>query len=133
MCTFDKSFRAVELMGHPDIADKLEHVTFAKASRRSSHLGDAQLLGDILDQREDFMREVLSASPDDYHIEGGDAVSKAMGVSSLVVQELRSKKSHSNNADLSLLALEGETGPDLLRCYARLCCSNCGYWGELDS
>jgi arginyl-tRNA synthetase len=123
---FRQVFQTVALMGHPDIADKLEHVTFAKASRRSSHLGDAQLLGDILDQREDFMREVLSASPDDYHIEGGDAVSKAMGVSSLVVQELRSRKSHSNNADLTLLALEGETGPDLLRCYARLCAAIAG-------
>jgi arginyl-tRNA synthetase len=117
---FRQVFKAVELMGHPDVADKLEHITFAKASRRSSHLGDAQLLGDILDQREDFMREVMNASPDDFQIDGSDAVSQAMGVSSLVVQELRSRKTHGNKPDLSLLALEGETGPDLLRCYARL-------------
>jgi arginyl-tRNA synthetase len=125
VCEQDVHFRqvikAVELMGYSDIAHKLEHVTFAKASRRSSHPGDAQLLGDIIDQREDFMREVMNASPDDYHIEGGDAAAKAMGVSSLVVQELGSKKSHSNNLDLSYLSLEGESGPDLLRCYARLC------------
>jgi len=118
---FRQVFKAIELMGHPEIADKLEHITFAKANRRSSHLGDAQLLGDILDQREDFMREVMSASPDEYPIEWGDAVAKAMGLSSLVVQELRSRKGHSTNTDLSLLAVEGETGPDLLRCYARLC------------
>jgi arginyl-tRNA synthetase len=123
---FRQVFRTVELMGHPDIADKLEHITFAKASRRSSHLGDAQLLGDILDQREDFMREVVGTGPDEYHIEGGDAVAKAMGVSSLVVQELRSKKGHGNNTDLSLLALEGETGPDLLRCHAKLCSALAG-------
>jgi arginyl-tRNA synthetase len=123
---FRQVFKAVELMGHPDIANKLEHITFAKASRRASHLGDAQLLGDILDQREDFMREVMNASPDDYHIEGGDAVAKAMGVSSLVVQELRTRKGHSNNFDLSLLAVEGETGPDLLRCFARLCAAIAG-------
>jgi arginyl-tRNA synthetase len=123
---FRQVFKAVELMGHPDIADKLEHITFAKANRRASHLGAAQLLGDILDQREDFMREVMNASPDDYHIEGGDAVAKAMGVSSLVVQELRTRKGHSNNPDLSLLVVEGETGPDLLRCFARLCAAIAG-------
>jgi len=116
---FRQVFKAIELMGHPEIANKLEHITFAKANRRSSHLGDAQLLGDILDQREDFMREVMSADPEDYYIESGDAVAKAMGLSSLVVQELRSRKG--NNLDLSLLAVEGETGPDLLRCHARLC------------
>ncbi|KAE9375792.1 arginyl-tRNA synthetase [Stipitochalara longipes BDJ] len=125
VCEQDVHFRqvikTVELMGHPEIANKLEHITFSKANRRSSHLGDAQLLGDILDGREDFMREVIGASPEEYHIEGGDDVAKAMGLSSLVVQELRSKKGHSNNPDLSLLAVEGETGPDLLRCYARLC------------
>ena len=123
---FRQVFKAVELMGHPGIAEKLEHITFAKASRRSSHLGDAQLLGDILDQREDFMREVMSANLDDYHIEGGDAVAKAMGASSIVAQGLRSRKGHSNNPDLSHLALEGETGPDLLRCYARLCAAIVG-------
>jgi arginyl-tRNA synthetase len=118
---FRQVFKAVELIGHPDIAEKLEHITFAKASRRSSHLGDAQLLGDILDQREDFMREVMSASPDDYRIDGGgDAIARTMGVSSLVAQELRSRKGHSNNPDLNLLTLESETGPDLQRCYARL-------------
>ena len=64
------------------------------------------------------MREVMNASPSEYHIEGSGAVAEAMGVSSVVVQELRSRKGHS---DLSLLALEGETGPNLLCCYARLC------------
>ena len=125
VCEQDVHFRqvikAVELMGYSDIAHKLEHATFAKASRRSSHLGNAQLLGDIIDQREHFMREVMNASPDDYHIEGGDAAAKAMGVSSLVVQELRFKKGHSNNIELSHLSIGGESGPELLRCYARLC------------
>jgi arginyl-tRNA synthetase len=114
---FRQVFKAVELMGRADIADKLEHITFPKANRRASHLGDAQLLGDILDQREDFMREVVSASPDEYHVEDGDAAAKATGISSLVVQELNSKKIRGNGTDFSHLTLEG---PDLLLCYARL-------------
>jgi arginyl-tRNA synthetase len=83
-------------------------------------------LGDILDHREDFMHQVMSASLSEYHMEGGSAVAKAIGISSVVVQELCSRKGHSNNPDLSLLALEGETGSDLLRCYARL-------WAEIAS
>ena len=49
VCEQDVHFRqvikAVELMGYSDIAHKLEHVTFAKASRRSSHLGECSTLG----------------------------------------------------------------------------------------
>jgi arginyl-tRNA synthetase len=118
---FRQVFKAIELMGHADIADKLEHIPFAKASRRSSHLGDAQSLGDVLDQRESFMREVITASPDEYQIGDGDAVAKGMGISSLIVQELSTRKSQSNGLDSNFLTLEGETAPDLLLCYARLC------------
>jgi len=125
VCEQDMHFRqlikAVELMGRADIADKLEHMTFPKANRRASYLGDAQLLGDILDQREDFMREVVSASLDGYNFEDSNAAVKATGISSLVVQELHSRKARGNGADFSHLALEGDTGPDLLICYARLC------------
>jgi arginyl-tRNA synthetase len=130
---FRQVFKAVELMGYPDSAGKLERITFAKASRRSSHLGDAQLLGDILDHREDFMHQVMSASLSEYHMEGGNAVAKAIGISSVVVQELCSRKGHSNNPDLSLLALEGG---DRVRPVTLLCKTmgrNCEYWGEPDA
>jgi arginyl-tRNA synthetase len=119
---FRQVFKAVELMGHADIADKLQHITFAKASGPSSHLGNAQLLGDILDQCENHMREAMGANPDQYQIEDYDAVAKVMGINSLVVQELYSKKAHSHGIGFNLMtSLEGETGPNLQLCYARLC------------
>jgi arginyl-tRNA synthetase len=98
-------------MGHTDIVDKLQHITFAKASSPSSHLGNAQLLSDILDQCENHMRKAVGATLDQF-----------MGINPLVVQELSSKKGHSSGLDFSLLpSLEGETGANLQLCYGRLC------------
>ena len=95
-------FKAVELMGHTDIAGKLQHITFAKAGGPSSHLGNAQLLSDILDQCEKHMHEAVGSNPDQF-----------MGINSLVVQELSSKKGHSSGLDFGLMtSLEGETGPN---------------------
>jgi len=51
-----------------------------------------------------------------------DAVSKVMGINSLFIQELSSRKGHCNGLDFNLLTLsEGETGTSLQLCYARLC------------
>jgi len=126
VCEQDKHFRqvfkAVELMGHADIADKLQHITFAKANCPLSHLGNAHLLGDILDQCENHMREAISASPDVYRIEDCDSVVRVMGINALVVQELFSKKAHGSSPGFNLMtSLEDETGPNLQLCYARLC------------
>ncbi len=108
---FRQVFKAVELMGHTDIAGKLQHITFAKAGGPSSHLGNAQLLSDILDLCENHMHEAVGSSPDQF-----------MGINSLVVQELSSKKGHSSGLDFGLMtSLEGETGPNLQLCYSRLC------------
>jgi arginyl-tRNA synthetase len=117
---FRQVFKAVELMGRADVANKLHHITFTKANGHASHLGNAQLLGDILDQCENHMREAMATSPDQYQIENCNA--KVVGINSLVLQELSSRKSHNNGLDFNLLTLsEGETGTNLQLCYARLC------------
>ena len=119
---FRQVFKAVELMGYADIADKMQHITFTKAGGSSSHLGSAQLLGDILDHCEDHMRNVIIASPGQYSIEGSDVDAKVIGINSLVVQELASKKVHSNGLGFNLMtSLESETGLSLQLCYARVC------------
>lgn len=126
VCEQDVHFRqvikAVELMGHADIASKLQHITFTKANGPSSHLGNPKLLGDILDQCEKHMHEAIVANPDQYQTEDCDTTAKVVGINSLVLQELSSRKSHSNGLDLNLLTLsEGETGTSLQLCYARVC------------
>lgn len=56
---FRRVFRTLELMGRPDLAVRLQHVNFGKVMGMSSRLGNAQLLGDILDQSREAMHEVM--------------------------------------------------------------------------
>lgn len=119
---FRQVIKAVELMGRADVANKLQHISFARANGPSPHPGNAQLLGDILDQCEKQMREAISSNPDQYQIEDCNAIAKVMGINSLVFQELSSRKGHCNGLDFNLLTLsEGETSTNLQLCYSRLC------------
>jgi arginyl-tRNA synthetase len=123
VCEQDVHFRqvskAVELMGHPEIANKLEHVTFPRAGGPSSALGNAHLLGDILDQCENLMHEFMGTNLDR---EEDDAVEKIMGINSLLVQQLSSRNAHCNSLSFqTMMSWEGETGPNLQLCYGRLC------------
>ncbi|KAL5321206.1 hypothetical protein ACEPPN_012018 [Leptodophora sp. 'Broadleaf-Isolate-01'] len=114
---FRHVFKAVELMGEADLAKKLQHITFTKTGGSSAHL-----LGDILNQCETHMREAMNAIPEEYPFEDCDA--KAVGINSLVIQELSPipKKAHGNGLGFNpTTSFEGETGSNLQACYARLC------------
>ena len=116
---FRQVFKAVELMGHADIAGKLEHVTFAKPISSSINPGEAQLLGDVLGECENNMRNVFNANQDQYPFDNQNEAAKSLGINSLIIQELYSKKGHSNSISFSLTTLaEGE---ELQLCYSRLC------------
>ena len=119
---FRRVFKVVALMGHADVANKLQHLTFAGANGHWSHLDKVQQLDNILDQCEKHMHEKIIANPDCYQIEDCDAVAKAMRINSLVIQELSLKKHHRSSFDSTPLTLpEVETGTSLQLCYARLC------------
>ncbi|PVH77594.1 Nucleotidylyl transferase [Cadophora sp. DSE1049] len=121
---FRQVFKVVELMGRADVANKLHHVTFTKPSGPSPHVGSVQLLGDILDRSEKQMHEAIVADPETFPIENTEAVAKMVGINSMVIQELSSRKGQGNGllGAFSLLNLsDGETGTSLQLCYARLC------------
>lgn len=118
---FRQVFKAVDLMGRFDIAEKLQHITFPKASGQPPK-GNARLLGDILDQCQSSMLGTMNSNPDQYPFENYDAGSKIMSINSLVIHELALKKSHSNALDFNfIITTEGETGTSLQLCYSRLC------------
>jgi arginyl-tRNA synthetase len=124
---FRQVFKAIELMGHADIMGKLQHISFPRAGGSSSQLGNAPLLGDILDQCENHMREAMGASPNDHYIEDHDNPIKVMAMNALVVEELSSRTTHSKSLDFILMtAWGGETGPSLQVCYGRLCSAIAG-------
>ncbi|KAG0645350.1 Arginyl-tRNA synthetase [Hyphodiscus hymeniophilus] len=124
---FRQVFKAVELMGHPNVANKLQHITFPKPNTIVSPTGNALLLSDILDQCENSMHEVITASPPQYQLEHCAGASKLMGINSLLLQELAARKGHSSGLDFNLLTLaDGDTGTSLQLCYARLCAAIAG-------
>lgn len=123
---FRQVFKVVELMGRLDVANKLQHVTFTKPSCPSHHVGSAQLLGDILDQYEEQMHKAIVSELDTCPFGDVEAVAKRIGVNSMVIQELSSRKGQGNGllgAFSHLTLSDGGTGTSLQLCYARLCSS----------
>ncbi|KAK3386784.1 hypothetical protein B0H63DRAFT_140759 [Podospora didyma] len=119
---FRQVFKTIELMGHPEIAAKLHHLTF---TRGPPQWGSARLLGDILDCCEDYVRRAATrVHPEQFppHL-CRPPVIRAMSVNSLVLQELGTRnKSHTIGLDVEMLtATEGKTGPSLQLAYSRLC------------
>jgi arginyl-tRNA synthetase len=118
---FRQVFKAVELMGRVDIAEKLQHVSFPKASGPSPY-GNSQLLGDILDQCQKHMSDAINTNPTEYRFEANDMASKVLGLNYLIVHELSLKKTQTSSIDFNFMASsEGETGISLQMCYRRLC------------
>lgn len=115
---FRQLFKLVDLMGRPEVTQKLHHVSF---SRGSKQWGDAKLLGDVLDRvQETFDALELEAVPPCLR----DAAKlKTIAINNLIVQELNARnRSHTAGTDLAVLIQpEGETGLSLQVIYAKLC------------
>ena len=121
---FRQVFKAVELMGHADVADKLHHVAFSKPSGTSSQTGKAQLLGDILDQYEEQLHEAIVTNSVKYPLQDNQSFAKTMGINSMVIQELSVRKGQSSGlvgAFSKLDLSDSENGTSLQLCHARLC------------
>ncbi|KAL2135301.1 hypothetical protein VTI74DRAFT_9069 [Chaetomium olivicolor] len=119
---FRRVFRTLELMGRADLASRLQHVNFGKVMGMSSRLGNVQLLGDILDQSRDAMHEVMRRNAVKYaQVEDPDTVAEAVGISAVMVQDMSGKRIHNYPFDINrMTSFEGDTGPYLQYCHARL-------------
>ncbi|KAL2192754.1 arginyl-tRNA synthetase [Corynascus similis CBS 632.67] len=119
---FRRVFRTVELMGRPDLAARLQHVNFGKVMGMSSRLGNVQLLGDILDQSREAMHEVMRRNKVKYsQVEDPDAVAEKVGISAVMVQDMSGKRINNYPFDIGrMTSFEGDTGPYLQYCHARL-------------
>lgn len=119
---FNKVLQAVRYMGRDDLADKLEHVNFAKTQGLSPQLGKVHLLGDILDQSISAIQDTLGAEQDKpLPINNTEAAANTLGITALIAQDGLHKRStgYSFNTK-SLCSFTGETGPSLQACYAGL-------------
>ncbi|KAI0382452.1 arginyl-tRNA synthetase [Hypomontagnella monticulosa] len=121
---FQKLFQALRYMGYNGLADKLEHVSFGKAQGLPDSLGEAHLLGDILDSSIKDAHGVLESGQHDYTpIDSTDNSSKIIGTTSLITQFCGLNKraaSYTFNTK-RFTSFEGDTGPTLQLRYAKLC------------
>ncbi|RYP35974.1 hypothetical protein DL766_002244 [Monosporascus sp. MC13-8B] len=119
---FSKVFQAVRYMGRGDLAEKLEHVSFAKTQGLPPQLGKVHLLGDILDQAVSAVRDTLCAQQDTpIQIENTEAAANVLGISALVAQDALHKRANGYSFNTkSLCSFVGESGPSLQASYAKL-------------
>ncbi|KAI0116179.1 arginyl-tRNA synthetase [Hypoxylon sp. NC0597] len=121
---FQKLFQALKYMGYDGLAAKLEHINFGKVQGLSQQLGKVHLLGDILDESTNDALDALEFDQTDHsEISNTNKSSQIIGATSLVSQFCGLNKrttSYTLNAK-RLSSFEGETGPHLQLCYARLC------------
>ncbi|KAK7952836.1 arginyl-tRNA synthetase [Apiospora aurea] len=95
-------FKVVELMGHKDIAAKVQHINFGMVLGMSTRKGTVKFLDDILRDVGEFMHDVMRKNEDKYkQVENPDAVADTLGISSVMVQDMTGKRSR--GADLTLL------------------------------
>jgi arginyl-tRNA synthetase len=119
---FQRVFKTVELMGLPDLAAKLKHINFGKVLGMSSRLGKVQLLSDILDKCGSAMHDLMKSNPDKYaQVENPAAVADTIGITAVMVQDMSGKRINNYPFDINrMLSFEGDTGPYLQYCHARL-------------
>ncbi|RYP67964.1 hypothetical protein DL769_005611 [Monosporascus sp. CRB-8-3] len=119
---FSKVFQAVRYMGRGDLADKLEHVSFAKTQGLSPQLGKVHLLGDIIDQSISAVRDTLGAEQDTpIQIENTEEAANMLGISALIAQDALHKRANGYSFNTkTLCSFGGESGLSLQASYAKI-------------
>jgi arginyl-tRNA synthetase len=121
---FQQLFKALELMGHSDLANRLLHISFGGVQGLSPKPGSGLLLGDILDQCQTAIHEFLEADQDNIkEFQGGDSkVSDALGAIALMTQDLSIRRASNFTFDIKKMATaDGYTGLSLQHWFAKLC------------
>ncbi|ERS97614.1 arginine-tRNA ligase [Sporothrix schenckii ATCC 58251] len=120
---FQRIFKVLELIGRADLAARVQHVNFGKVMGMSSRLGNVKLLSDILDQTADAMHDVMRRNATKYaQVDDPAAVADTVGIAAVMVQDMTGKRINNYPFDIKrMTSFEGDTGPYLQYCHARLC------------
>ena len=139
---FGRVIKTLQLMGNEELAQKLQHVNFARVTGVPDQLKSARLLTDYLDGCRAIMQERMPADMPDGETEEESAETNGVGddaqnderfvprsedainglaLSALIIQDVGRKKSGSYNLDAKhMTSFDGETGPAFQNCYCRL-------------
>jgi arginyl-tRNA synthetase len=86
-------FKVVDLMGHKDIAKKVQHINFGMVLGMSTRKGTAKFLDDILKDVGDHMHDVMRKNEDKYkQVADPEATADTLGISSVMVQDMSGKR-----------------------------------------
>lgn len=116
-------FKIIELLGHKDIAAKVQHINFGLVLGMSTRKGTVKFLDDILRDVADKMHEVMRKNQDKYsQVENPEATADTVGISSVMIQDMTGKRINNYKFDMDVMtSFEGDTGPYLQYAHARLC------------
>lgn len=86
-------FKIIELMGHEEVAKKVQHVNFGLVLGMSTRKGTVKFLDDILKDVGEHMHEVMKKNETKYaQVENPDAVADILGISSVMAQDMTGKR-----------------------------------------
>jgi arginyl-tRNA synthetase len=116
-------FKIIELMGYKELAEQVQHINFGLVLGMSTRKGTVKFLDDILRDVGDYMHEVMRKNAAKYEqVENPDAVADILGISAVMVQDMRGKRINNYTFDMNAMtSFEGDTGPYLQYAHARIC------------
>jgi arginyl-tRNA synthetase len=92
-------FKIMEAMGRKDISDKCQHINFGMVKGMSTRKGTAKFLDDILEEVGNKMHEVMRVNEAKYkQVENPEKVSDILGISAVMVQDMKGKRYATNPA-----------------------------------
>lgn len=86
-------FKILELMGHPDIAEKCQHISFGMVQGMSTRKGTVKFLDDILRDVGEKMHEVMQTNKTKYEqVENPEQTADTLGITAVMVQDMSGKR-----------------------------------------
>lgn len=80
-------------MGHREISDKCQHVTFGMVLGMSTRKGTVKFLDDILRDVGEKMHEVMRANAQKYEqVENPEQTADILGITAVMVQDMTGKR-----------------------------------------
>ncbi|KAF4995876.1 hypothetical protein FGRMN_4833 [Fusarium graminum] len=119
---FQRVTKTLSLMGRQDLANRIQHVSFAKITTLPDELKSAKLLSDYIDGCHSIVHAGLEEEEEEsLHVDTSDTSVDLLGLAGLFIQDHYHKRSTSYASDKKkIVSLEGETGAAIQNCYARL-------------
>ncbi|GKU19319.1 unnamed protein product [Fusarium langsethiae] len=119
---FNRVIKTLKLMGRQDLAERIQHTSFAKMNGLPEELKGAELLSDYFDGCRSMVQAHLEEEEEEVsHVDNSERSVDILGLAGLFVRDHYHKRNTSYTSDAKKMTrLEGETGAAIQNSYARL-------------